>query len=56
MMVRLGTWYEQGRIKLRTSHRFPLEQFQEAMRVVLGRESIGRVALDICTETNESPE
>jgi len=56
MMARLGTWYEQGRIKLRTSHRFPLEQFQEAMRVVLGRESIGRVALDICTETNESPE
>jgi NADPH:quinone reductase len=47
MMARLGTWYEQGRINLRTSHRFPLAQFREAMEVVLGRDSIGRVALDI---------
>ncbi|MEM7405017.1 MAG: NADPH:quinone oxidoreductase family protein [Pseudomonadota bacterium] len=47
MMAQLGAWYEAGTITLRTSHRFALADFKQAMEVVLGRSSIGRVALDI---------
>jgi len=45
MMQQLCQWFEEGKISLRTSHTFPLEQFQDAMRMVLQRRSIGRVAL-----------
>ena len=45
MVAQLSQWYDEGRISLATSHSFPLEQFQEAMRVVLQRRSLGRVVL-----------
>jgi NADPH2:quinone reductase len=45
----LCQWYNAGRISLATSHTFPLEQFQEAMQVVVQRRSLGRVVLR-CTE------
>ena len=41
----LCQWYTEGRISLATSHRFPLEQFQDAMQVVLQRRSLGRVVV-----------
>lgn len=41
----LFAWFEQGRLKPRISHVFPLEKFREAMAVVLCRQSIGRVAV-----------
>ncbi|MBU2550713.1 MAG: NADPH:quinone oxidoreductase family protein [Proteobacteria bacterium] len=45
LMDRLCRWYEQGGIRPHISHRFPLDRFQEAMAAVMGRRSIGRVAL-----------
>ncbi len=45
IIEQLCRWYEEGKIHPHISHRFPLEQFQDAMAVVLGRKSIGRVAL-----------
>jgi NADPH2:quinone reductase len=47
MISQLARWYSEGRISLTTSHTFELAQFQEAMQVVLGRASIGRVALTV---------
>jgi NADPH2:quinone reductase len=41
----LCQWYQEGRISLATSHAFPLEQFQDAMQVVLERRSLGRVVV-----------
>ena len=43
----LCRWYDEGRISLATSHTFPLEQFQEAMQVVLERRSLGKVVLTL---------
>jgi NADPH2:quinone reductase len=45
IIERLCHWYVEGKIRPHISHRFPLEQFQEAMTTVLERRSIGRVAL-----------
>jgi NADPH2:quinone reductase len=45
VMDRLCRWYEEGQIHPHISHRFPLEEFQEAMATVIERKSIGRVAL-----------
>ncbi len=44
-VTQLCQWYNEGRISLATSHTFPLEQFLEAMQVVLQRRSLGRVVL-----------
>lgn len=49
MVARLCHWYTEGRISLATSHTFPLDQFQAAMRVVTQRHSLGRVVL-ICDD------
>ena len=38
-------WFAQGHLKPRVSHVFPLEEFQDAMAVVLSRKALGRVAL-----------
>lgn len=46
-VTQLCQWYGEGRISLATSHTFPLEQFQEAMQVVLERRSQGRVVLTL---------
>ncbi|HLG82552.1 MAG TPA: NADPH:quinone oxidoreductase family protein [Bradyrhizobium sp.] len=38
-------WAEQGRIRPNISHRLPLEEFASAMRLLIERKAIGRVAL-----------
>jgi NADPH:quinone reductase len=50
MMTQLTDWHEQGLIKTRVAGLLPLAQFKEAMAMVLGRDSIGRVALVIREE------
>ena len=44
-MAELFSWYEQGLLKPRVSHTYPLEQFQDAMGTVLARKALGRVAI-----------
>jgi NADPH2:quinone reductase len=41
----LGEWAEAGRIRPNISHRLPLEDCAKAMRLLVEREAIGRVAL-----------
>ena len=41
----LVAWAEAGRISPNVSHRLPLEDFAKAMRLLIEREAIGRVAL-----------
>jgi len=46
--VRIGKlleWAEAGKIRPHISHRLPLEDFAQAMRLLIDREAIGRVAL-----------
>jgi NADPH2:quinone reductase len=38
-------WAEQGKIRPNISHRLPLEEFAQAMRLLIDRKAIGRVAL-----------
>jgi NADPH:quinone reductase len=38
-------WAEQGRIRPNVSHRLPLQDFAKAMRLLIERKAIGRVAL-----------
>jgi len=40
-------WYEEGRLKPTTSHRFPLAQYREAMDAVLARKAIGKIVLEM---------
>lgn len=51
---RLCRWYEEGKIRPHISHQFPLDRFQEAMEVVMGRRSIGRVAVVQGSDHNNS--
>ncbi len=44
-MAQLFAWFEAGRLRPEISHCFALDEFQQAMATVLGRKSIGRVAL-----------
>jgi NADPH2:quinone reductase len=41
----LGEWAEAGKIRPNISHRLPLEDFAKAMRLLMERKAIGRVAL-----------
>jgi NADPH:quinone reductase len=41
----LTEWAEAGKIRPNISHRLPLEEFAKAMRLLLERKAIGRVAL-----------
>jgi NADPH2:quinone reductase len=41
----LTQWAEAGRIRPNISHRLPLEKYAEAMRLLIDRKAIGRVAL-----------
>jgi NADPH2:quinone reductase len=41
----LVDWAEQGKIRPNVSHRLPLEEFARAMRLLIERKAIGRVAL-----------
>src|SRR5437868_5587121 len=38
-------WAEEGKLRANISHRLPLEDFAKAMRLLLDRKAIGRVAL-----------
>ena len=42
---KLVEWAEAGKIRPHISHRFPLENYAEAMRLLIDRKAIGRVAL-----------
>ncbi len=44
-MRQLVAWAAQGHLKPHISHRFPLEQFRDAMRIVADRKAVGRVVL-----------
>ena len=44
-MARMFAWFEAGQLNPRVSRIFALDDFQEAMAVVLGRLSLGRVAV-----------
>ena len=44
-MAQLFRWFEEGRINPHIHATFPLDDFQQAMAAVLGRQSIGRVAV-----------
>jgi NADPH2:quinone reductase len=41
----LMEWAEAGKIRPHISHRLPLEDFAKAMRLLIDRKAIGRVAL-----------
>jgi NADPH2:quinone reductase len=41
----LGEWAEAGKIRPNISHRLPLEDYAKAMRLLMDRKAIGRVAL-----------
>jgi NADPH2:quinone reductase len=41
----LSEWAEAGRIRPNISHRLPLEEYAKAMRLLVDRKAIGRVAL-----------
>ncbi|MHB8272394.1 NADPH:quinone oxidoreductase family protein [Bradyrhizobium sp.] len=41
----LGEWAETGKIRPNISHRLPLEDYAKAMRLLMDRKAIGRVAL-----------
>lgn len=44
-MERIAGWFEAGSIAPEVAASFPIDRFREAMAMVLGRQSIGRVAL-----------
>jgi NADPH2:quinone reductase len=44
-MKALTEWAEAGRIRPNISHRLPLENVAQAMRLLIDRKAIGRVAL-----------
>ncbi len=44
-LKQLLAWAEQGKIRPNVSHRLPLEDFSEAMQLLVDRKAIGRVAL-----------
>ena len=41
----LLAWAEEGKLRPNISHRLPLEDYAKAMRLLLDRKAIGRVAL-----------
>lgn len=42
---KLTGWWREGRLSLHTSHVLPLEDFQEAMKIVTSRQAMGRVVV-----------
>jgi NADPH2:quinone reductase len=41
----LSEWAEAGKVRPNISHRLPLEGYAKAMRLLIERKAIGRVAL-----------
>jgi len=44
-LTALVAWAEAGRIRPNVSHRLPLQDYAKAMRLLIDRTAIGRVAL-----------
>jgi len=44
-MKALMAWAEAGKVRPNISHRLPLEEYAKAMRLLVDRKAIGRVAL-----------
>jgi NADPH2:quinone reductase len=44
-MAALSAWAQEGKIRPNISHRLPLEDYAKAMRLLIDRKAIGRVAL-----------
>ncbi|WP_407155303.1 NADPH:quinone oxidoreductase family protein [Bradyrhizobium sp. STM 3557] len=44
-MAALAAWAEQGKVRPHVSHRLPLEHVAQAMRLLIERKAVGRVAL-----------
>jgi len=44
-MATLSAWAEQGKVRPNVSHRLPFEDYAKAMRLLIDRKAIGRVAL-----------
>jgi NADPH2:quinone reductase len=44
-MTELLQWAEQGKVRPHVSHRLALEDYAKAMRLLIERKAIGRVAL-----------
>jgi NADPH:quinone reductase len=44
-MAALSAWAEAGKVRPHISHRLPLEDYASAMRLLIDRKAIGRVAL-----------
>jgi NADPH:quinone reductase len=44
-MAALSAWAEQGKVRPNVSHRLPLQDVAQAMRLLIDRKAIGRVAL-----------
>ncbi len=42
----LAAMFNVGQLQPEVSHRYPLEQFNDAMNIVLGRQSVGKVVLE----------
>ena len=45
LMEKMFNWFEDGKLNPRIWETFKLEDFQDAMAAVLGRDAIGRVAV-----------
>jgi NADPH:quinone reductase len=46
-MATLPSWAEQGKVRPHVSHRLPLQDYAKAMRLLIDRKAIGRVALEM---------
>jgi len=46
-MGQMFRWYEEGKLKPTTSHRFALSDYAKAMDAVLARQGIGKIVLDM---------
>ena len=51
LLNQLFNWFEAGLLNPRVNQIFSLDNFQEAMATVLGRRSLGRVAVVMGDET-----
>jgi NADPH2:quinone reductase len=46
-MDQIFAWYQQGKVRPVSSHRFPLRAYREAMETVISRRSMGKVMLEM---------
>ena len=46
-METMFRWFEEGKLRPTTSHRFPLVDYAAALDAVLARQAIGKVVLEM---------